>query len=676
MASQEEQLRLVAEVVDKFSPQLKQMLKSFQQISAAGKEVHEKGTKQTNEHAKAYKELGERVDRFRKFGVEALTPALGALGLAGLGVAESIKKMTESLQNAGEKYRWLQDITARGGVSAGYVDTMTRTFENMGIAGDKAGDAVARLGETFDKLKFGDPQEYQRLFSIFGNTLPYLDNIVKGARDREDAMTRIAKSITDTSIPIFQRRQLAEGLGLDPALASRTGTEFGQALRQAIEDETKHPINLALIKQISEAFIGLNRAEENFRTDMVNTFGPAGIQLINGFADAVNQMAEKAKQELADLAAILRTIRAVLNFDDKISGWVKGKLGVTEDPFADILHGKTPPLGFGGAGDTDKNVKEPVRQGVLDAFRQWIMENKATDAELFAGGYKPMAYHPDDGGGASGRGLQFGNDQYPLLGIETSPKAGTVPAGNGPDAAGIPRSARDVAKIVRDEWHRAGMSNEGIAGLMANIQDESSFNPNLRHPDQPAYGGEAHFAHGLYQEGGAEWNRYAAWLQKNYPGSDWRDPRMQSRFAAENLKTNYPGVWQQMLHDDRFRAAAAYVNGYLKPAAAYRSGRMAKYLHGGVAPLNAYTGPGDDHISADHPGASLTDLVRRGRSTSLLQYQKSSMNDAAMRGRVDVVIDHRNVPRGIRTKFATAGNLLKDVTVNRGYQMATGDVES
>ena len=218
MASQEEQLRLVAEVVDKFSPQLKQMLKSFQQISAAGKEVHEKGTKQTNEHAKAYKELGERVDRFRKFGVEALTPALGALGLAGFGVAESIKKMTESLQNAGEKYRWLQDITARGGVSAGYVDTMTRTFENMGIAGDKAVDAVARLGETFDKLKFGDPQEYQRLFSIFGNTLPYLDNIVKGARDREDAMTRIAKSITDTSIPIFQRRQLAEGLGLDPAL--------------------------------------------------------------------------------------------------------------------------------------------------------------------------------------------------------------------------------------------------------------------------------------------------------------------------------------------------------------------------------------------------------------------------------------------------------------------------
>ena len=86
MASQEEQLRLVAEVVDKFSPQLKQMLKSFQQISAAGKEVHEKGTKQTNEHAKAYKELGERVDRFRKFGVEALTPALGALGLAGFGV--------------------------------------------------------------------------------------------------------------------------------------------------------------------------------------------------------------------------------------------------------------------------------------------------------------------------------------------------------------------------------------------------------------------------------------------------------------------------------------------------------------------------------------------------------------------------------------------------------------
>jgi hypothetical protein len=76
-------------------------------------------------------------------------------------------------------------------------------------------------------------------------------------------------------------------------------------------------------------------------------------------------------------------------------------------------------------------------------------------------------------------------------------------------------------------------------------------------------------------------------------GSDWRDPRLQSRFAAWNLKTNNPSTWREMLGSDRFHAAAAYVDEYLKPAAAYRVGRVSRYLHGGVSPLESYTGPRD-----------------------------------------------------------------------------------
>jgi hypothetical protein len=69
---------------------------------------------------------------------------------------------------------------------------------------------------------------------------------------------------------------------------------------------------------------------------------------------------------------------------------------------------------------------------------------------------------------------------------------------------------------------KGGMS----VGVFANVGDESGFNPNLRHPDQPHYGGEAHYAHGLYQEGGAEWNNYAAWIAKEHPDGNWRDPAL------------------------------------------------------------------------------------------------------------------------------------------------------
>jgi hypothetical protein len=178
--------------------------------------------------------------------------------------------------------------------------------------------------------------------------------------------------------------------------------------------------------------------------------------------------------------------------------------------------------------------------------------------------------------------------------------ATTVPAGR----AETSYKGGAVPGIVTEEWRKAGMSDAGIAGVLANIRSESNFNPNLRHPDQPKFSGEAHFAHGLYQEGGTEWNNYEAWLNKNHPGSDWRDPRLQSRFAAENLKKNYPGVWERMNKGTKEQAAAAYVDGYLKPAPQYRQQRIQEYLRG-IPGLDSYKDTPTAAPSAAKPGGTI-----------------------------------------------------------------------
>jgi hypothetical protein len=106
----------------------------------------------------------------------------------------------------------------------------------------------------------------------------------------------------------------------------------------------------------------------------------------------------------------------------------------------------------------------------------------------------------------------------------------------------------------------------------------------------------------LYQEGADEWIHYKSWLDKNHPGADWRVPRLQSRFAAENLKKNYPGVWERMKNaTTREEAAAAYTSGYLKPAPQYEASRIAGFRRHGVPPLEAFTGPAETH------GAKLAD---------------------------------------------------------------------
>ena len=195
------------------------------------------------------------------------------------------------------------------------------------------------------------------------------------------------------------------------------------------------------------------------------------------------------------------------------------------------------------------------------------------------------------------------------------PQSGPQPA-SPPTLAPAPQAAltpkplvgrQAVAGSIRDELSNAGMSEAGIRGTLANVKDESSFDPGLRHPDQPKWGGEAHYAHGLFQEGGAEWNKYAKWLEENHTGADWRDPRLQTQFLAKNLKENYPDTWEKMNKGTPEEAAQAFVSDYLKPAKQFELERRNRYGTGvpdighylndalGVTPTASTPGPSGGH---------------------------------------------------------------------------------
>jgi tail lysozyme len=159
---------------------------------------------------------------------------------------------------------------------------------------------------------------------------------------------------------------------------------------------------------------------------------------------------------------------------------------------------------------------------------------------------------------------------------------------------------KNVQDIISNTWSKAGATPNAIEGVKFNIGEESGFNPNLRHPDQPHFTGEAHYAHGLTQEGGEEWNR----MQKFLGEKPWQDPQNQMDFAAWNLKTNYPSTWKKMNDaPDWQHAAEIYAREYLKPASEYLENRVNKIygrstiptIH--VTPANV---PMEPYIDRDH----------------------------------------------------------------------------
>jgi hypothetical protein len=200
--------------------------------------------------------------------------------------------------------------------------------------------------------------------------------------------------------------------------------------------------------------------------------------------------------------------------------------------------------------------------------------------------------------------------------------------------------------------------------VLANIKSESNFNPAERHFDQPGYTrkhgfGEHSFSHGLYQEGGDEWHNYVNWLNKNFPGEDWRNPRLQSRFAAERLKTGYGKTWDAMNRGSKEQAAEAYLRGYLKPAPGPMAGRAGQYRRG-VPGVSAYTG-GADRMN----GFAADEAQRAGARLG------GAANATAQRveGNANLRIQLDGFPPGTKTGYATSGDLFGnvDVVTNRGF---------
>jgi hypothetical protein len=141
----------------------------------------------------------------------------------------------------------------------------------------------------------------------------------------------------------------------------------------------------------------------------------------------------------------------------------------------------------------------------------------------------------------------------------------------------FPKGYQQVAPIVAQSLNKAGLPSKAVQGIMYNIEKESGYDPTMRHADQPKWSGEAHYAHGLYQEGALNWNRYSKWLG----GRDWRDPQLQTEFLAENMQQNYPRLWHRLQNaQSAEEAASLFLQDYLQPARQYMAARLALIRQG------------------------------------------------------------------------------------------------
>jgi Phage tail lysozyme len=178
-------------------------------------------------------------------------------------------------------------------------------------------------------------------------------------------------------------------------------------------------------------------------------------------------------------------------------------------------------------------------------------------------------YHSGRGGGHAVDDFDIGRASRMIGGYQ--PGATQDMMNSTQPMGGYDSSSPSIQDLVDQELTAAGASPALVRGFHYNINAESGWNPNLRHIDQPKWGGEAHYSHGLLQEGGPEWAGMQAFAAKK--GTGWQDPRTQIQYAVQNLKNS--GTWDDLNSVKSWQdAAAGLAKNYLRPAAPYLQARL------------------------------------------------------------------------------------------------------
>jgi uncharacterized membrane protein YgcG len=672
MADQEEAVKIVIEIVDKFSKPLNALRKELEGLGSKGGE----GATKT---AKGFEGLRQSIHGVASSVTGLLMPSLKTLGLGFAGVAGTLATFVAGLKSLGGSINELTRLSTETKVSIDKMRELEAVGRRVGITSEQMRAGFRGFAEEMDKVRkgVGGPDSLATWLGRAGIGWAY--NQLKGIKDVNKQLDYVLELVDKISNPRDKRRVL-ERLQLPPNLAQIPRAERERAIEEY--RKTVGPLDKATkdsAQRFDEAMTNMALAWEKFINQLAKKGGLDDftklLNLVSGSASKAADEVHKAAVDFKSIVADLEKIRKMLQDlpnpieDWKKKGW-RGFLPHFTTPNESVEKRFWQPQSLpGGGGDskeeTVKLIKTGTSEGVVDAFKKMALSESADSTagggSTFGGASVIRASLPGGGGGGGGGG-QRGPGAHRAGPGGGGNQSEPAPPGGGPGSA----DKRAVAGTVVDELRRAGLPESAIAGILKNIQDESGFNPNLRHPDQPKFGGEAHFAHGLFQEGGHEWNNYAKWLKENHPGASWQDPRLQTKFLTERLRTGYPALWKK-LRESRSGpdSAVDFLREYLKPALPHQRSRADRYRRG-VPGVDAYTGPGGGAaVPLPRPKPPEADQPEVPRDQ--FRYAAKQSNQATrVEGDASVRIDLAGFQNSKLSPVPGIGGMFSDVTVHGG----------
>jgi hypothetical protein len=376
MADQEEAVKIVIEVVDKFSKPLVELRKEIANLA-------DKGGDGATKTAKGFEGLRESVHTVSRSVTGTLMPSLKVLGLGFAGVAGTLATFVAGLKNLGGGIAELTRLSTETKISIDKMRELESVGRRVGISSEQMRASFRGFAEEMDKLRKGVGGA-ESLSAWFGRAgIGWAANELRGIKDVNKQLDYVLELVDKIENPRDKRRVL-ERLQLPPNLAQIPRAERQRAIEEyrkavgPLDKQTKESAH-----RFEEAMLNLALAWEQFTKRLAE----------NGGLDVMSELLEKVAANSKTFADSISSAAKALRF---LFG---GKVLKPGEASGGITRGSAP--GPAGGDDPAKVIKTGTSEGVVDAFKKMALDMGGGD------GSAPViraSLGPSGGGGGGGGG--------------------------------------------------------------------------------------------------------------------------------------------------------------------------------------------------------------------------------------------------------------------------------
>lgn len=369
-----EPLRLEAEIVDKWSAQLRAMSEGLEKVKTP------KGIIEMGHH---FERINEGAKKMRETLGEGLKSAMEGLGVASISAGAAIAGVIEAGKRFGETTAELSRFSQETQTSVNTIKLWEQAAGRFGVSAEAVRPALKKLSEGVRDIKRGLPSELNQLYSV-GDVGSRLAAQLKASKSTDEANEATHKAIAELVAKnnLVGARRLAQLMYGDESLA-RFDLHGNRARESELEETRKRlyqvtPQDEANAKVYEKAYQDLSDSFTKLRDKVGADVTPALNTLFEDVSKFLDQNGTELSKDFHDgLTTSIKDINdfaaTVKDFYEMVKPWLPKVSGEAADSASHAQPGQAYTiLGHGAFGlSVDKGS---LGQFLLD-HKEWEREN-------------------------------------------------------------------------------------------------------------------------------------------------------------------------------------------------------------------------------------------------------------------------------------------------------------